>query len=117
LVQERYSYHCYPVYYESKYGAHIGAISTAGLIAIGVRKPRLTKKKKADGYISSGTVAGHYISFLKMTLDKMDKYPYMKGHYIVMDNAPIYMHESINILNIKDTKACISLPILLSLTQ
>ncbi|KAG0736280.1 hypothetical protein G6F57_014189 [Rhizopus arrhizus] len=30
-----------------------------------------------------------------MTLDEMDKYPHMKGHYIVMDNAPIHTHENI----------------------
>ncbi|CAO3688188.1 unnamed protein product [Rhizopus microsporus] len=41
----------------------------------------------AEGYISSGTVTGHYLSFLKMTLDEMDKHPQMKDHYIVMDNA------------------------------
>ena len=95
----------------------LGPFSTAGLIAIGARKPSPTKKKKVNGYISSGTVAGHYINFLKMTLDKMDEHPYMKGHYIVMNNAPIHMHENINILNVKDTKACISLPVLLNLAQ
>ncbi|CEG72406.1 hypothetical protein RMATCC62417_07968 [Rhizopus microsporus] len=30
-----------------------------------------------------------------MTLDEMDKHPYMKGHYIVMDYAPIHTHENI----------------------
>ncbi|KAI8989505.1 hypothetical protein BDB01DRAFT_842174 [Pilobolus umbonatus] len=65
----------------------LGAISAAGLITVG--------KRKADGYISAGTVTGHYISFLKMTLDEMDKHPHMKGHYIVMDNAPIHTHENI----------------------
>ncbi|KAG0738552.1 hypothetical protein G6F57_002832 [Rhizopus arrhizus] len=73
----------------------LGAISAAGLITVGVKKPRPVKKRKAEGYISSGTVTGHYISFLKITLDEMDKYPHMKGHYIVMDNAPIHTHENI----------------------
>ncbi|SAL97564.1 hypothetical protein [Absidia glauca] len=73
----------------------LGAISAAGLIAVGVKKPRPAKKRKAEGYISSGTVTGHYISFLKTTLDEMDKHPHMKGHYIVMDNAPIHTHENI----------------------
>ncbi|KAG1617393.1 hypothetical protein G6F46_004708 [Rhizopus delemar] len=36
------------------------------------------------------TMAGHYLSFLKAILDEMDKYPEMKGHYLVMDNAPIH---------------------------
>ena len=30
-----------------------------------------------------------------MAHDETDKYPHMKGHYIVMDNAPIYTHENI----------------------
>ncbi|CEJ05609.1 hypothetical protein RMCBS344292_19547 [Rhizopus microsporus] len=70
-------------------------ISAAGLVTVGVKKPRPAKKRKAEGYISSGTVTGHYITFLKMTLDEMDKHPHMKGHYIVMDNAPIHTHENI----------------------
>lgn len=40
-------------------------------------------------------MAGHYLSFLKAILDEMDKYPEMKGHYLVMDNAPI--HGSVDI--------------------
>ncbi|CEG63391.1 hypothetical protein RMATCC62417_00542 [Rhizopus microsporus] len=73
----------------------LGAISAPGLIAVGVKKPRPAKKRKVDGYISSGTVTGYYISFLKTTLDEMDKHLHMKGHYIVMDNAPIHTHENI----------------------
>ena len=73
----------------------LGAISTEGLITIGVKKLRPAKKRKAEGYISSGIVTGHYISFLKMTLDEMDKHPHMKGYYVVMDNAPIHTHENI----------------------
>jgi transposase len=73
----------------------LGAISAASLITVGVKKPRPAKKRKTDGYISSGTVTSHYISFLKMTLDEMNKYPHMKGHYIVMNNAPIHTNENI----------------------
>ncbi|KAG1137106.1 hypothetical protein G6F37_011480 [Rhizopus arrhizus] len=48
------------------------------------------------GAISTvGTLTSHYISFLKMALNEMDKYPHMKGHYIVMDNAPIHTNENI----------------------
>ena len=36
----------------------LGAISTAGLITVGVKKPRLAKKRKAERYISTGTVTG-----------------------------------------------------------
>jgi hypothetical protein len=73
----------------------LGAISAAGLITIDVKKPRPAKKRKADGLISSGTVTDHYISFLKTTLDEMDKHPHMKGHYIIMDNALIHTHKNI----------------------
>ncbi|KAG1047318.1 hypothetical protein G6F43_010227 [Rhizopus delemar] len=73
----------------------LGAISASDLITVGVKKPRPAKKRKAEGYVSSGTVTGHYVSFLKITLDEMDKHPHMKGYYIVMDNAPIHTHENI----------------------
>ncbi|KAG1140346.1 hypothetical protein G6F37_009256 [Rhizopus arrhizus] len=69
------------------------AISATGLINVSLRVPKRIKKRKlgreTDAY-STGTVTGHYLSFLKATLDEMDKYPEMKGHYLVMDNAPIH---------------------------
>ncbi|KAG1536673.1 hypothetical protein G6F46_012876 [Rhizopus delemar] len=71
----------------------LGAISATGLINVSLRVPKRIKKRKlgreTDAY-STGTVTGHYLSFLKATLDEMDKYPEMKGHYLVMDNAPIH---------------------------
>ncbi|CEG67437.1 hypothetical protein RMATCC62417_03868 [Rhizopus microsporus] len=65
----------------------LGAISAAGLFTVGVKKPKPAKKRKTEGYVGSGTVTGHYLSFLKMTLDEMDKHPQTNGHYIVMDDA------------------------------
>jgi hypothetical protein len=44
----------------------------------------LEKKKKID----SGPEI--YFSLLKATLDEMDRYPEMRGHYLVMDNAPTH---------------------------
>lgn len=73
----------------------LGAISATGLITVGVKKLRPVKKRKADGYIGSGTVTSHYISFLKMTLNETNKHPRMKGCYTAMDNAPIHIHENI----------------------
>ncbi|KAL1926845.1 hypothetical protein VTP01DRAFT_5491 [Rhizomucor pusillus] len=76
----------------------LGAISTSGLLKISLRIPRPNKKKKADQeseILTTGTVTGHYISFLKETLDEMDKYPHMEGHYLVMDNAPIHKSKDI----------------------
>lgn len=35
-------------------------------------------------------MTGHNLSFLKATLNEMEKYPDMKGHYFVMDNVPIH---------------------------
>ncbi|KAG0173949.1 hypothetical protein DFQ29_007674 [Apophysomyces sp. BC1021] len=60
--------------------------------------PRPIKKKKAgqeSEYVSGGTVTGHYISVLKDTLDEMDKYPQIRSHYLIMDNAPIHKCEDI----------------------
>ncbi|KAG1037484.1 hypothetical protein G6F43_012858 [Rhizopus delemar] len=78
----------------------LGAISTEGLIKCCLRLPQppsSKKRKRGDGveYMSKGTVMGHYISFLKATMDEMDRYPHMKGHYLVMDNAPIHTSEDI----------------------
>lgn len=78
----------------------LGAISAEGLIKCSLRLPQPPsnrKRKRGDGigHISKGTVTGHYISFLKATMDEMDRYPHMKGHYLVMDNAPIHTSEDI----------------------
>ncbi|KAG1451367.1 hypothetical protein G6F46_008779 [Rhizopus delemar] len=71
----------------------LDAICATGLINVSLRIPKRIKRRnfgrKTDGY-SIGTVTGHYLSFLKTTLDEMNKYPEMKGHYLVMDNAPIH---------------------------
>ncbi|KAG0790251.1 hypothetical protein G6F57_001094 [Rhizopus arrhizus] len=50
----------------------LGAISAAGLIKCSLRLP-----------------------FLKDTMDEMDQYPHIKGHYLVMDNALIHISENI----------------------
>ena len=71
----------------------LGAISATGLINVNLRVPKRIKKGKlgceTDGY-SIGTVTRDYLNFLKATLDEMNKYPEMKGHYLVMNNAPIH---------------------------
>ncbi|KAG1041836.1 hypothetical protein G6F25_003635 [Rhizopus arrhizus] len=78
----------------------LGAISAEGLIKCSLRLPQPpSNKKRKRGYgvgqMSKGTVMEHYISFLKATMNKMDRFPHMKGHYIVMDNAPIHTSENI----------------------
>ena len=71
----------------------LGAISTIDLTNVSVRALKRIKKRKlgrgTDGY-STVIVTGHYLSFVKVTLDEMDKCPEMKEHYLVMDNAPIH---------------------------
>ncbi|KAG1448982.1 hypothetical protein G6F55_010385 [Rhizopus delemar] len=78
----------------------LGAISAEGLIKCSLRLPQPPsnkKRKRGDGvgHMSKGTVTGHYISFLKATMDEMDRFPHMKGHFLVMDNAPIHTSDNI----------------------
>ncbi|KAG1054450.1 hypothetical protein G6F43_003544 [Rhizopus delemar] len=78
----------------------LGAISAEGLIKCSLRLPQPPsnkKRKRRDGvgHTCKGTVMGHYVSFLKATMDEMDQYSHMKGHYLVMDNALIHTSEDI----------------------
>ncbi|KAG1001503.1 hypothetical protein G6F57_014867 [Rhizopus arrhizus] len=93
----------------------LGAISAQGLIKCSLRLPQPPPNKKRKrgegvGYVSKGTVTGHYISFLKATMDEMDRYPHMKGHYLVMDNAPI--HTLVDIAKYVESRGhrCVYLP-------
>ncbi|KAG1140234.1 hypothetical protein G6F37_007192 [Rhizopus arrhizus] len=86
-----------------------GAISAQGLIKCSPKLPQSPSNKKRKrgevaGCVSKGTVTGHYVSFLKATMDEMDKYPHMKDHYLVMDNAPI--HTSIDIAKYVKSRGC-----------
>lgn len=78
----------------------LGAISASGLIKCSLRLPQVSTRKRkrtnASEIISRGTVTGHYLSFLKATMDEMDKHQHMKVHYLVMDNAPIHKAEDIS---------------------
>ncbi|KAG1443306.1 hypothetical protein G6F56_010721 [Rhizopus delemar] len=63
----------------------LGAISAEGLIKCCLRLPqpqpnKKRKRGKGIGRVSKGTVTGHYISFLKATMDEMDQYPYIRGY-------------------------------------
>ncbi|CEG84025.1 hypothetical protein RMATCC62417_17881 [Rhizopus microsporus] len=76
----------------------LDAISASDLIKVNLRIPRPAKKRKAgqeSRYVNNGTVTGNNISFLKDTLDEMDKYLHMKGHYLLMDNVSIHKSEDI----------------------
>ncbi|CEJ03240.1 hypothetical protein RMCBS344292_17228 [Rhizopus microsporus] len=83
----------------------LGAITAKDFIALEVREPLKPKKIKIAGgrnrkspvgkKMPKGTVTGHYMRFIAQTLDEMDKFPEMKGFYIVMDNAPIHTSQDI----------------------
>ncbi|CEG82150.1 hypothetical protein RMATCC62417_16266 [Rhizopus microsporus] len=80
--------------------AILGAISAEGPIKCSLRFPQpLSNKKGKRGddieRVSKGTATRHCVSFLKATMDEMDQYPHMKGHYLVMDNTPIHTSENI----------------------
>ena len=89
----------------------LGAISATGLINVSLRVPKRIKKRKLGretGGYSTGTVTGHYLNFVKATLDEMDKYPEMKRHYLVMDNAPIHSSTDIGKYIHSRIQICIS---------
>lgn len=73
----------------------LGAISSAGVIDISLRKPTSVtnaKKRKFDGKvvkITKGTNTSHYLAYLCNVMDVLDKNK-MQGFYLVMDNAPIH---------------------------
>ena len=76
----------------------LGAISEAGVIDISLKKPQAastSKKRKANGKSVNvvngriGTRTENYLAYLSNVMDVLDKNE-MKGHYLVMDNAPIH---------------------------
>ncbi|CEP12727.1 hypothetical protein [Parasitella parasitica] len=52
-------------------------------------KKQYANSVRNDGY-NVGAVSGHNLSFLKATLDGIDKDPEMKGYYFVIDNPPVH---------------------------
>jgi transposase len=77
----------------------LGATSPKGLIKVCLRKPipppnfknrRLAGGKKKQ---SRGTNTNHYVSFISDILEEMDKFPKMKGYFLIMDNAPIHTNK------------------------
>ena len=76
----------------------LGAISQAGVIDISLRKPQavsVSKKRKANDTTATvvsgrvGTRTEHFLTYISNVMDVLDRND-MKGHYIVMDNAPIH---------------------------
>lgn len=83
---------------------------------IQLRRPTIPSKKRrlgSNGLVVSGaggTVTSHYINFVKSTLDVLDKHEEFKGHYIVMDNAPIHTSKDIERYITSRGYGCIYLP-------
>lgn len=88
----------------------LGAISTKFVVVMELRNPQEERSKRIkivhsgrkrkapteEKKKSWGTETGHYVRFLEKRMDEMDLYPELKGHYIVMDNAPIHTADRIN---------------------
>jgi hypothetical protein len=75
-----------------------GAISQAGVIDISLKKPHavfVSKKRKANDTTGKaingriGTRTEHFLAYISNVMDVLDRND-MKGHYLVMDNAPIH---------------------------
>ncbi|CEG84661.1 hypothetical protein RMATCC62417_18430 [Rhizopus microsporus] len=98
----------------------LGAIASYGVVNISVRRPKRaepSKKRKVGGAAApatskgkGGTVTGCYFNFVAATLDVLDLHEQFKGHYIVMDNAPIHTHQNIQKYIEQRDYSCIYLP-------
>ncbi|EIE81272.1 hypothetical protein RO3G_05977 [Rhizopus delemar RA 99-880] len=108
---------------KSKMTTILGAISPHGVVNVKVRAPKVVQSKnrklegnKEDKEVMNnakrtvGTVTGHYFNFIASTLDMMDQHEEFKGHYLIMDNAPIHKHEDIKIYVESCGYGCVHLP-------
>ncbi|KAG1137510.1 hypothetical protein G6F38_011255 [Rhizopus arrhizus] len=93
---------------------HFYHLRCFGIIKISLRKPiPFSKKRKLAGdkkQQTKGTVTNHYVNFIKDILAEMDTFPEMKGHYLIMDNAPIHTSKIIGEMIEERGYKCICLP-------
>lgn len=73
-----------------------------------------SKKRKADGTVVATTArietrTEHYLGYLENVMDVLDKNN-LKGHYLVMDNAPIHKPATVRSCIEKRGYKCIYLP-------
>lgn len=71
----------------------LDVINAIGLTDISLRVPSVSKRESLDKrlmVIAQEQWQGIIWAFLNATLDKMDKYSEIKGHYLVINNAPIH---------------------------
>ncbi|CEP12412.1 hypothetical protein [Parasitella parasitica] len=92
----------------------LGATSARGLIKVSLRKPvPPSKKRKLAGGAkqqTKGTVTNHYVNFISDIMNEMDKFPEMKGSFLIMDNAPIHTNKIIKQMIEERDYRCIYLP-------
>lgn len=100
----------------------LGAICAVGVANVDVRVAQTNKRIKVAGgrkrkttstkkeKKKTGTTTGHYVKFLKETLNQLDKYPELKGVYIIMDNASIHTDGEIDRLITDRVYRCVYLP-------
>ncbi|CEP16413.1 hypothetical protein [Parasitella parasitica] len=94
----------------------LGAISSKGLIKVCLRKPvppPSSKKRKLTGTTkkqTKGTNTNHYANFVSDILAEMDKFPEMKGHFLIMGNAPIHTNKIIRTMIEERGYRCLYLP-------
>jgi hypothetical protein len=92
-----------------------GAICSAGIVDLTLRKPRVIKKRKlASGKMSrakvaEGTKSEDYLEFLDGLIEVM-KAKGFSGYYFVMDNAPIHSTQKVEEKLTKAGHHCVFLP-------
>jgi hypothetical protein len=85
----------------------LGAISAIEVVDNELRVAEKPKQRRIDGVGRKkkqtpnlkqlkGIRTGHYLNFIRKSLNEMDKSPLMNGFFIVMDNTPIYTHNDID---------------------
>ena len=95
----------------------LGAISSQDIIKIKVRVPyeQGSKKRTITGELKAkktvGTVLGHYFNCISVTLDVLDRHEQFKGHYLIMDNAPVNNSDQITKLIVSRGYRCVYLPL------
>ncbi|OBZ91037.1 hypothetical protein A0J61_00923 [Choanephora cucurbitarum] len=70
-----------------------------GAVSLSMRKAAGATKRKAPEdrlNLPKGTTSNHFMQSVVDTMDIMDQFPEMRGYHIVMDNAPIHVHNNVD---------------------
>lgn len=94
----------------------LGAIYPKDLIKVCLRKPvppPSSKKQKLAGSTkkqTKGTNTNHYVNFISAIFVEMDKFPEMKGYFLIMDNVPIHTNKITRAIIEESDYRCVYLP-------